>query len=192
MKNYQRNLERHHLQRTMKEKMEQAERAVLEMLAKEHENNLARIQSKKQQTEQALAKLTVTAEDIRQYFLIEEKISRESNALDCTEEADTIRALLKKDRLTTEETQALKDAADKIGEAALRIVRVLDEQLHITPLFRSCAFYYAVRTPQNQAPERKTSGIFDACRQKISDPARRQAILRAPSFWSSLFFESTV
>ncbi len=96
-------------------------RAVLEMLAKEHENNLTRIQSKKQQTEQALAKLTVTAEDIRQYFLIEEKISRESNALDCTEEADTIRALLKKDRLTTEETQALKDAADKIGEAALRI-----------------------------------------------------------------------
>ena len=68
----------------------------------------------------------------------------------------------------------------------------VDEQLHITPLFRSCAFYYAVRTPQNQAPERKTSGIFDACRQKISDPARRQAILRAPSFWSSLFFESTV
>ena len=52
----------------------------------------------------------------------------------------------------------------------------VDEQLHITPLFRSCAFYYAVRTPQNQAPERKTSGIFDACRQKISDPARRQAI----------------
>ena len=34
MKNYLRNSERHHLQRTMKEKMEQAERAVLEMQEK--------------------------------------------------------------------------------------------------------------------------------------------------------------
>ena len=34
MRNYLRNLERHHLQRTMKGKMEQAERAVLEMLEK--------------------------------------------------------------------------------------------------------------------------------------------------------------
>ena len=34
MRNYQQNSERHHLQRTMKEKMEQAERAVPEMLEK--------------------------------------------------------------------------------------------------------------------------------------------------------------
>lgn len=34
MRNYLRNLERHHLQRIMKGKMEQAERAVLEMLEK--------------------------------------------------------------------------------------------------------------------------------------------------------------
>ena len=34
MKNYLKNSERHHLQRTMKKKMEQAERAVLEMQEK--------------------------------------------------------------------------------------------------------------------------------------------------------------
>ena len=49
MKNYLRNSERYHLQRSMKEKMEQAERAVLEMqekhLEKKENSSVVKIKS---------------------------------------------------------------------------------------------------------------------------------------------------